>query len=152
VIGRAQLQARSRLTSSGDWFLFAVWVIAGVSSVLVAFQPGATQGTVMLVVAGVTLVLVACSWAVDRLGVYSPPPLTRPTRRSLVATALLFQPIWWIGYAIVGGIGPYWSAPAGAAYFIWFVAGLQLTDLFARAVDHYRQSGAAGRRSSPQQA
>ena len=152
VIGRAQLQARSRLISSGDWFIFVVWVIAGVASVLVAYQPGATQGTVMLVVAGVALVLAAGGWAVDRLGVYSPPPLTRPTRRSLVATAVLFQPIWWIGYAIVGGIGPNWSALTTAANFIWFVAGLQLTDLFARAVDRYRQPVAAGVRGSPQQA
>jgi hypothetical protein len=146
------LQARSRLISSGDWFIFVVWVIAGVASVLVAFQPGATLGTVMLVVAGVALVLAAGGWAVERLGMYSLPPLTPPTRRSLVATALLFQPIWWIGYAIVGGIGPYWSALASAAYFIWFVAGLQLTELFARAVDRYRHSEAAGRRGSPQQA
>lgn len=144
------MQARSRLVSSGDWFIFVVWVIAGVASVLVAFQPGATQGTVMLVVVVVTLVLVAGSWAVDRLGVYSPQPLTRPTRRALVATAVLFQPIWWIGYAIV--IGPSWSALASAANFIWFVAGLQLMDLFARAVDRYRQSVAAGSRGSPQQA
>jgi hypothetical protein len=144
------LQARSRLISSGDWFIFVVWVIAGVASILAAFQPGATLGTVMLVVAGVALVLAAGGWAVERLGMYSLPPLTRPTRRSLVATALLFQPIWWIGYAIV--IGPYWSALASAAYFIWFVAGLQLTELFARAVDRYRQSVSAGRRGSPQQA
>ena len=129
-----------------------VWLIAAVASVLVAFQPGATQGTVMLVVAGVALVLAAGGWAVDRLGIYSPPPLARPTRRSLVATAVVFQPIWWIGYAIAGGIGPYSSALASAAHFIWFVAGLQLTDLFARAVDRYRQPVAAGRRGSPQQA
>jgi hypothetical protein len=128
-----------------------VWVIAGVASVLVAFQPGATQGTVILIVAGVTLVLAAGGWAVDRLGIYSPPPLTRPTRRSFVVTAVLFQAIWWIGYAALGG-GFSGSAQASAANFIWFVAGLQLTDLFARAVDRYRQSLADGRRGSPQQA
>jgi hypothetical protein len=151
AIGRVELLPRSRLVSSGDWFIFVVWVIAGVASVLVALQPGATQGTVMLVVAGVAIVLAAGGWVVDRLGVYSLPPSTRPTRKSLVATAVLFQPIWWIGYAIVGGIGPNWSALASAANFIWFVAGLQLTDLFARSVDRYRQS-VVGRRGSPQQA
>jgi hypothetical protein len=151
VIGRAQLQARSRLISSGDWFIFVGWVIAGVASVLVASQPGATQGTVMLVVVGVTLMLVAGGWAVDRLGIYSPPPMTRPTGRSYVPIAVLFQAIWWIGYAVLGG-GFDGSAQASAANLIWFVAGLQLTDLFARAVDRYRQPVVGGHRGSPQQA
>lgn len=148
---RAQLQARSRLISSGDWFIFVVWVIAGVTCVLVAFQPGATQSMVLVVVAGVALVLAAGGWAVDRLGIYSLPPLTPPTGRSFVATAVIFQAIWWIGYAVLGG-GFDGSARASAANFIWFVAGLQLTTLLARAVDRYLQPEAAGRRGSPQQA
>ena len=150
MIGRVQLPARARLISSGDWFILVVWVMAGLASVLVALQPGATQGTVLLVVVGVTLVLVAGGWVVDRLGVYSPPPLTRPTRTSLVVTAVLFQAIWWIGYGVLGG--GHGSAQASAANFIWFVAGLQLTNLLARAVDRYRQAVSAGRHGSPQQA
>lgn len=130
-----QPQRRRAEVAPSDWVQVATWLIASVASIAFAVSmPTSGKVAIAVVFVGAATLASFAVWVVTKRTRWKVRFAPRPKLLVLMAVALPVLVPWWFLYPVVAAPDLRSNETLGmAAYMIWFVAGLELVELVARA-------------------